>query len=128
MLAALMQTGERVVYIPGCYTLVEDPVATMRNALAFIDDAARRDAALATQSIAELDDFCKRLLQGDLRVTFVADQTNAFDPHPDVKEVQKDLEKKGIAKNLLAVCSSRHLLVRGTSANNQTAKHFRHRQ
>lgn len=134
MLAAvavhLIQLKHRVVYVSDCYELVKDPVHLMRKVLmaSFVDDASRHDEIKSAASIEDLDQFCKRMLDDSIQLTFIIDQTNAFDPHPDVPESAQDLAKKGVAKDLIDRCSSGHVSLRGASANNQTAKHLRHRQ
>jgi len=133
MLAALavhlLQLKHFVVYISDCYELVKDPVDVMRKALmaAFIDDDAREEIEEA-ENAEQIDQCCKRLRGKGIQLTLIVDQTNAFDTHPDVPESPQDLENKGIAKRLLEHCSSGHVVIRGASANNHTAKHFRHRQ
>jgi hypothetical protein len=134
MLAALavhlIQLQHRVIYISDCYELVKDPVDIMRKALfaAFVDEAEWIEEIQDAQNSEQLDQCCKRLRGAGVRLTFIVDQTNAFDPHPDVPESPQDLINKGVAKTLVDHCSSGHMVIRGASANNQTAKHFRHRQ
>ena len=134
MLAALavylMQLKYRVVYISDCYKLVKDPIHGLRLALiaAFIDDDDRCAEFKEAENADQLDQCCKRLLESSVQVTFIIDQTNAFDPHPDVPESPQDLINKGVAKTLINHCSSGHFSICGASANNQTAKHFRNRQ
>jgi hypothetical protein len=134
MLAALavhlLQLKHRVLYISDCYHLVQDPVHVLRKAMmaAFIDDVAWTKEIHQAETGDELDQCCKGLLDASVQITFIIDQTNAFDPHPDMPESPQDLAKKGIAKDLIDRCTSGHVSIRGASANNQTAKHFRHRQ
>ena len=134
MLAALavllLQCQHRVVYISDCYQLVQDPVDVLRKALvaAFIDDDERSEEIKDAQNAEQLDQCCKRLRESGVQMTFIIDQINAFDPHPDMPESPQALVKKGVAKDLIDHCSSGHVCLCGASANNQTAKHFRHRQ
>ena len=83
---------------------------------------------MTLESADDLERFSKQLLQNSVQVTFVIDQANAFDQHPDAPESVETLKEKAEARKLLNRCSSSHILVRGASANNETAKHFRHRQ
>ena len=130
LVVQLVRLKVRVVYISDCYTLVKNRVATLRAALvaAFIDDDDRRTEALEAEVEADLERFCRRLKQDSILATFIIDQANAFDPDPDVAEGPKTLKAKGAAKELVDHCSFGHVLVRGASANNETAKHFLHQQ
>ena len=128
MLAALavlmLQCKYRVVYISDCYLLLQDPVDAFRRALvaAFIDDAYWCDKIKNAQSADQLEQCCQRIRDVGVRITFIFDQTEALDPHPDMPDTPQDLMNKGIVQTLLEDCSSNHIFVCGASSNQQTAK------
>lgn len=133
----LISKNYRVVYISDCYTLIEDSFNVLRKALltTFIDDDYFKTELLELKSKEELENFCRLVLQGSespprepIQLTFIIDQTNAFDQHPDVPASSETLHDKGEARRLLHHCCLSHVLIQGASANNETAKHFRHRQ
>ena len=115
----LMQEGKRVVFLPTCKDLLDDRVKYFRKALllTFGDAPELMQELMDATTQQELVRFCDQQTE----LYFVVDQWNALDAN---KQEDDDLlgRRKGDCKEMIDNAAFGFRIVRGASANNESAK------
>ena len=121
----LVRTKERVVYLPDCRAMLQEPLGYLRNALlfAFADSSSSdyREHIYQCEDIKALVDFCMSYKRGGL--CFIIDQLNALDPEPKGEDNVSD-DRKFSLSELLQRISAGHVSITSASPNHKSAKHM----
>jgi hypothetical protein len=115
----LLRQGKRVVFLPDCKAMLEDPVEYLQAALllAMHGDAEAQHRVTCARSADELTQFCKS--HGE-DLLFIVDQFNAFDA--DQLDSATATLKKSVAQDLVIKSSIRSVILKTASANNATSR------
>lgn len=119
---------KRVVYLPDCGQLREEPVAYMKNALllAFAESSAFLQQIYQCSSTEQLVTFCRNVPKDNCFLLFLADQTNKLTAkHSDPVEKQ---QLKMNANGLLRRCANQHFLVEAISINDSNKEEVQQKQ
>jgi energy-coupling factor transporter ATP-binding protein EcfA2 len=120
----LIRKKEKVVYLPDCRAMLQEPLEYLRNALLFAfansSFSDHRDWICECEDIESLAQFCRRY-KG--RLCFIIDQLNALDPEPKGEDDIPD-HRKFRLNELLRRISAGHVLITSASANHKSAKHM----
>jgi hypothetical protein len=121
----LVRKKERIVYLPDCRAMLQEPLEYLRNALlfTFADSSSidYRERIYECEDIEALAAFCKNYKRGGL--CFIVDQLNALDPEPKGEDDVSDDMKFSLSK-LLQRISAGHVSITSASANHKSAKHM----
>jgi hypothetical protein len=120
----LLRTGKRVVYLPDCRDLANDPVDYVKSALylAYADKSAKISEIHACETLDEIVKFCKEELEP---LYIVVDQMNALDGHGNT-EINKTTKQQIIG--FLNQIATKHYYIKSSSANNTSALHLKLKQ
>jgi hypothetical protein len=123
---------KRVVYLPDCKHLRDNPVSYMKNALllSFADDFSRLQQIQVCKSTDQLIAFIDNLPYRETFLLFIADQTNKLTGKGigDKSWNAEKEKKKGIALDLLIRASSGHFLVEAISINDSNKEEVAQKQ
>jgi hypothetical protein len=121
----LVRKKERVVYLPDCRAMFQEPLEYLRNALlfAFADSSSSDycERIYECEDVEALANFCKNHKRGGLY--FIVNQLNALDPEPKGEDDVSDDTKFSLS-NLLRRISAGHISITSASANHKSAKHM----
>jgi hypothetical protein len=131
MLAALVcllvRVGERVIYLPDCRSMLQDPLDYLRKAflLAFRDDDRVSASICGCNNYDDLVGVSKQYLPR--RLCFIVDQLNALDPEPSGEDNVTNTSKDHFQRFILRASYS-HVYISSASANHKSAKYLETRQ
>jgi hypothetical protein len=126
------KSHKRVVYLPDCKHLRDEPVDYMKKALllAFADDSSGMQLINVCSTVDQLISFIRSLPRGDTFLLFIADQTNKLTGKAISDKSRNPVkeEKKGIALDLLIRASYGHFLVEAISINDSNKEEVAQKQ
>lgn len=122
------QTPLRVVYLPDCGQLREDPINYMKTALllAFAENLSFMKQIHLCSTVEQLITFCQTIPKTNSYLLFLADQTNKLTAK-NTDPVKKQ-EKKDVADSLLHRASFRHFLIEAISINDSNKDDVQEKQ
>lgn len=125
----LRKEGVRVVYLPDCRALLDNPFRYLRHALrlAFFEQQEIQAFFLACEKIEQLVEFCNNAASAHQHILFIIDQVNALDPQDEARDRYSN-ETKRLARTLLENITSEHLKLSSSTGNYMHAAYDTHRQ
>ena len=125
----LRKEGMRVVYLPDCRGLLDNPFRYLRHALrlAFFDTLEIQEFLIASERIEDLRKFCNDAASAQHRILFIIDQVNALDPQDEARDRYSN-EGKRFVRAMLENITVEHLKLTSSTGNYMHAAHDTHRQ
>jgi len=118
--------GERVVYIPDCRLMLQQPLAYLQAAFLFAfadpESSAQPEVVLRCETVEDLVTFSRQYKETG-RLCFVIDQLNAFEPEPQVQDVVTN-ETKSNLRHLLLDMTLGYVEISSASANSRSAQYM----
>ncbi|MDO9334039.1 MAG: hypothetical protein Q7T57_05905 [Dehalococcoidales bacterium] len=119
MVCLLMRKGRKVVYLPDCKVMLDDPIKYFRSALllTFASEPDIQQQAARLDSAEHIIRFCDQFPD----LTYVIDQFNALEQDM-TKDSTEMLAMKASVHKMINSATFNRALVKAASANNLTAR------
>jgi hypothetical protein len=129
MVCYLIKTGKRVVFLPDCRCLVNEPVKYFRQALylTFGDQEPARRKIQDCRTLDDIKNFFKDASFDKIKLYVIVDQINALESENCNEDVLGNNAKLHV-REVLNSLKNGHYIIQSSSANYRTAMHMQQKQ